>query len=85
MRSGPNQGHYISLTKSSDTWLIFDDENVEVIDEKTIQAFFGSSQEASPSLECGYILFYQAKDMDISSYEAMVKGQFPDVDPVSAD
>lgn len=57
---------------------------MEVVDEKTIQAFFGSSQEQAPSLECGYILFYQAKDMDVSSYEALVKGQFPEVEVMSA-
>jgi len=64
--------------------LIFDDDNVEVVDEKTIQNFFGSSQELSPSLECGYILFYQAKDMDVTSYEALIKGQFPDVEPMTS-
>jgi ubiquitin carboxyl-terminal hydrolase 12/46 len=69
--SGPNQGHYISLIKSSNNWLVFDDETVEPVDEKAIQQFFGSSHELPISMESGYILFYQAKDMDLTAYENM--------------
>lgn len=58
-RSGPNHGHYIAIIKSSGQWLVFDDENVEAIDERIIQNFFGSTQETMGGNECGYILFYQ--------------------------
>lgn len=28
--SGPNRGHYISIVKSHDFWLLFDDDMVDV-------------------------------------------------------
>ncbi|OIV98438.1 hypothetical protein TanjilG_16765 [Lupinus angustifolius] len=58
--SGPNHGHYVSLVKSHNHWLFFDDENVEMIDESAIQTFFGSSQEYSSNTDHGYILFYES-------------------------
>ncbi|XP_020241110.1 ubiquitin carboxyl-terminal hydrolase 3-like isoform X2 [Asparagus officinalis] len=57
--SGPNHGHYVSLIKSHDHWLCFDDENVEMIDEAMMQTFFGSAQEYSSNTDHGYILFYE--------------------------
>ncbi|XP_078440047.1 ubiquitin carboxyl-terminal hydrolase 3 [Wolffia australiana] len=57
--SGPNHGHYVSLVKSHNHWLFFDDENVEMIDESAVQTFFGSSQEFSSNTDHGYILFYE--------------------------
>jgi hypothetical protein len=53
------------VAKSHDKWLIFDDDVVELVDEKTLQSFFGSTYDITPSLESGYILFYQAKDMNL--------------------
>ncbi|PIN10990.1 Ubiquitin-specific protease [Handroanthus impetiginosus] len=58
---GPNHGHYISLVKSHNHWLLFDDENVEIIDESAIQTFFGSAQEYSNNTDHGYILFYESQ------------------------
>ncbi|XP_039012550.1 ubiquitin carboxyl-terminal hydrolase 3-like isoform X2 [Hibiscus syriacus] len=58
--SGPNHGHYVSLVKSYDHWLFFDDENVEMIDESAVQTFFGSAQEYSSNTDHGYILFYES-------------------------
>ncbi|KAI8540801.1 hypothetical protein RHMOL_Rhmol08G0013200 [Rhododendron molle] len=57
--SGPNHGHYVSLVKSHNHWLFFDDENVEIIDESAVQTFFGSAQEYSSNTDHGYILFYE--------------------------
>lgn len=57
---GPNHGHYVSLVKSHNHWLFFDDENVEMIDESAVQTFFGSAQEYSSNTDHGYILFYQS-------------------------
>ncbi|KAK6791917.1 hypothetical protein RDI58_010998 [Solanum bulbocastanum] len=51
--SGPNHGHYVSLVKSHNHWLFFDDENVEMIDESAVQTFFGSSQEYSSNTDHG--------------------------------
>ena len=58
--SGPNHGHYVSLVKSHNHWLFFDDENVEMIDESAVQTFFGSTQEYSSNTDHGYILFYES-------------------------
>eukprot|EP00262_Sarcandra_glabra_P008823 TRINITY_DN2264_c0_g1_i1.p1 TRINITY_DN2264_c0_g1~~TRINITY_DN2264_c0_g1_i1.p1 ORF type:complete len:372 (-),score=61.15 TRINITY_DN2264_c0_g1_i1:207-1322(-) len=58
--SGPNHGHYVSLVKSHNHWLFFDDENVEIIDETAVQTFFGSAQEYSSNTDHGYILFYES-------------------------
>ncbi len=60
--SGPNHGHYVSLVKSHNHWLFFDDENVEIIDESVVQTFFGSTQEYSNNTDHGYILFYESLD-----------------------
>eukprot|EP00123_Amoebidium_parasiticum_P004565 comp15853_c0_seq1/m.13180 comp15853_c0_seq1/g.13180 ORF comp15853_c0_seq1/g.13180 comp15853_c0_seq1/m.13180 type:complete len:493 (-) comp15853_c0_seq1:268-1746(-) len=61
--SGPNHGHYISIVKSYDCWLIFDDDIVELMDERGIQSFFGAchDRDNAQSSESGYILFYQAR------------------------
>ncbi|KAK9166967.1 hypothetical protein Scep_002158 [Stephania cephalantha] len=65
--SGPNHGHYVSLVKSHNHWLFFDDENVEMIDESAVQTFFGSSQEYSSNTDHGYILFYESIASDNKS------------------
>lgn len=62
--SGPNHGHYVSLVKSHNHWLFFDDETVEPIDEAMVQTFFGSSQEYSNNTDHGYILFYESQRAD---------------------
>lgn len=63
--SGPNQGHYVSLIKSHDQWLLFDDDCVEPKDESEIQSVYGVTQDSAQSTEAGYILFYE----QTSSYE----------------
>ncbi|KAG8893663.1 hypothetical protein FRC01_013447, partial [Tulasnella sp. 417] len=40
---GPHHGHYITLVKASTTWLLFDDDAVEVIKESDIPKYFGDS------------------------------------------
>eukprot|EP00742_Colponemidia_sp_Colp-10_P002945 GILJ01003142.1.p1 GENE.GILJ01003142.1~~GILJ01003142.1.p1 ORF type:complete len:357 (+),score=49.31 GILJ01003142.1:43-1113(+) len=64
--SGPMHGHYISLVKSHNHWLLFDDDVTELVDEQTLQSCFGSSQEVGQSTECGYILFYESVDSNAS-------------------
>ncbi|XP_057803995.1 ubiquitin carboxyl-terminal hydrolase 4-like isoform X2 [Salvia miltiorrhiza] len=65
--TGPNHGHYVSLVKSHNHWLFFDDENAEMIDESAIQTFFGSAQEYSSNTDHGYILFYESLSGDNKS------------------
>lgn len=60
--SGPNHGHYVSMIKSANTWLLFDDDNIDVIQESDIMSCFGSSSDVVTNTDCGYLLFYQAAD-----------------------
>lgn len=58
--SGPHHGHYVSLIKSHNNWVFFDDENVDSITESQVQTTFGSTQEYSnTNMDHGYILFYE--------------------------
>eukprot|EP01112_Ceratiomyxa_fruticulosa_P009353 TRINITY_DN2438_c0_g1_i2.p1 TRINITY_DN2438_c0_g1~~TRINITY_DN2438_c0_g1_i2.p1 ORF type:complete len:341 (-),score=49.53 TRINITY_DN2438_c0_g1_i2:128-1150(-) len=60
--SGPNHGHYISMVKSHGHWLIYDDDNIDVISENDIATCFGSSHDVMMgSTDCGYLLFYQSE------------------------
>ncbi|XP_073225416.1 ubiquitin carboxyl-terminal hydrolase 4-like isoform X2 [Cicer arietinum] len=58
--SGPNHGHYVCLVKSHNHWLCFDDETVEVVDEPSVQTFFGSTYDFNNNTDHGYILFYDS-------------------------
>ncbi|XP_022176066.1 ubiquitin carboxyl-terminal hydrolase 12 isoform X2 [Myzus persicae] len=60
--SGPNRGHYISIVKSHDFWLLFDDDMVDKIDQSAIEDFYGLTSDLQKSSETGYILFYQSRD-----------------------
>jgi hypothetical protein len=42
-------GHYVSLIKSHNNWLFFDDDSVDGISESQIQSTFGSTQEYNSS------------------------------------
>eukprot|EP01103_Thecamoeba_quadrilineata_P015522 TRINITY_DN4934_c0_g2_i1.p1 TRINITY_DN4934_c0_g2~~TRINITY_DN4934_c0_g2_i1.p1 ORF type:complete len:368 (+),score=58.48 TRINITY_DN4934_c0_g2_i1:12-1115(+) len=61
--SGPNHGHYVSYIKSYNNWLVFDDDNVEMMEETSIQSCFGSTQERTQTSHCGYLLFYQSRSL----------------------
>ncbi|KAF9912941.1 hypothetical protein EC991_007555 [Linnemannia zychae] len=65
--SGPHHGHYVAVVKHLDKWLLFDDETVETIDETDIHKYFGDSAQ----LGSGYVLFYQARDLDMSTIVPM--------------
>lgn len=52
-------GHYVSLVKSHNSWLFFDDESVEPISEHTVQTTFGATQDYSNNMDHGYILMYE--------------------------
>lgn len=59
----PNRGHYITVVKSNNFWLLFDDDIVDKIDSSTIEDFFGLSEGGiQKNSESAYILFYQARD-----------------------
>nr|XP_002120616.1 ubiquitin carboxyl-terminal hydrolase 46-like [Ciona intestinalis] len=58
--SGPYRGHYVSIVKSHDMWLLFDDDNVEKLEPSGMEDFYGVT--ADKNSESGYILFYQSKE-----------------------
>ncbi|BGP01333.1 Ubiquitin carboxyl-terminal hydrolase 13 [Rhodotorula toruloides] len=57
---GPHHGHYIAIVKSGKRWIVFDDNNVYPIEQNDISRYFGDT----PGQGSGYILFYQATDLD---------------------
>uniref|UniRef100_A0A0D9VHF0 Ubiquitin carboxyl-terminal hydrolase n=1 Tax=Leersia perrieri TaxID=77586 RepID=A0A0D9VHF0_9ORYZ len=57
--SSPNHGHYVTQIKSHGNWLSFDDDTVQISEESTLQAFYGSPRENCANTEHGYILFYE--------------------------
>ncbi|BGP54503.1 hypothetical protein JCM8202_001583 [Rhodotorula sphaerocarpa] len=62
---GPHHGHYITVVKSGKRWIVFDDNNVFPIEENEISRFFGDT----PGQGSGYVLFYQAVDLDWSGID----------------
>ncbi|KAK4053434.1 hypothetical protein OIV83_001600 [Microbotryomycetes sp. JL201] len=63
--AGPTHGHYITIVKSGARWIVFDDVNVYPIDQSDISKFFGDT----PGHGSGYVLFYQAVDLDLGGLE----------------
>ncbi|KAJ3029779.1 UNVERIFIED_CONTAM: Ubiquitin carboxyl-terminal hydrolase 12 [Siphonaria sp. JEL0065] len=59
---GPHQGHYITIAKSGDHWILFDDENVDRIDESELSRFFGDVNQPGT----GYIFMYERVGFDVS-------------------
>ncbi|KAK4686527.1 hypothetical protein P7C73_g3587, partial [Tremellales sp. Uapishka_1] len=59
-RFGPHHGHYVAIVRSGGRWVMCDDENVEPIDEQDIPRYFGDYPSGA-----GYVLFYQAVDLDL--------------------
>ncbi|KAJ9093452.1 hypothetical protein QFC20_007134 [Naganishia adeliensis] len=57
-----NQGHYVAAVKAKGNWMLCDDENVEPITEADLIRYFGEYQAGA-----GYVLFYQAADIDLVS------------------
>ncbi|KAH8099879.1 hypothetical protein BXZ70DRAFT_224466 [Cristinia sonorae] len=62
--AGPHHGHYVSIIKTRDNWLLFDDDNVDVIKEADIPKYFGDSGTNNGS---AYVLYYQAVDLNVAA------------------
>ncbi|KAH6562365.1 hypothetical protein BASA62_009209 [Batrachochytrium salamandrivorans] len=58
--SGPQSGHYVSLIKSENQWMLFDDDDVSIVDEADLFQYFGDSS----SLGTGYFYIFTAVDFD---------------------
>ncbi|GAA6002152.1 hypothetical protein JCM10207_003099 [Rhodosporidiobolus poonsookiae] len=65
---GPHHGHYITIVKSGSRWIVFDDNNVYPIEQSDIPRYFGDT----PGQGSGYVLFYQAVDIDFSGFDIPV-------------
>lgn len=79
--TGPYHGHYIAVIKSLGRWLVFDDTNVQEIDEADIEKYYGDL----PGTGSGYVLFYQANDLtaDDPETKTMMPSQHsPDASPL---
>ncbi|KAI9100456.1 hypothetical protein DFS34DRAFT_648371 [Phlyctochytrium arcticum] len=57
---GPHHGHYVTLIKSHDQWLLFDDDDVSPVEESELPKYYGDTN----SVGCGYIFFYTAADFN---------------------
>ncbi|KAJ2549037.1 hypothetical protein EV175_004597 [Coemansia sp. RSA 1933] len=62
---GPFHGHYISIVRSCDKWVLFDDDCVEIISEDELNNYFGDS----PNFGSGYVLFYERTDFDPMGFD----------------
>ncbi|KAJ1648607.1 hypothetical protein LPJ64_000061 [Coemansia asiatica] len=62
---GPFHGHYISIVRSDDKWVLFDDDCVEIIQENELNNYFGDL----PGFGSGYVLFYERTDFDPMQYD----------------
>lgn len=59
---GPDSGHYVTIIKNAERWLLFDDENVSEVDEADLPKYFGDT----PGVGSGYVLFYESvPDSDV--------------------
>ncbi|KAH7105019.1 hypothetical protein BKA62DRAFT_691416 [Auriculariales sp. MPI-PUGE-AT-0066] len=56
--AGPHHGHYIAIVRTRDQWLIYDDNNVDILKDEQIPKYFGDA-----GVGAGYVLFYQAVDI----------------------
>ncbi|KAJ1905160.1 hypothetical protein LPJ81_002080 [Coemansia sp. IMI 209127] len=62
---GPFHGHYISIVRSGDKWVLFDDDCVEIISENELSNYFGDF----PNFGSGYVLFYERADFDPMDFD----------------
>ena len=57
---GMSYGHYVSLIRSHEFWLKFDDHDVSLADEKLLSMIYGCSNDDTYSTwACAYMLFYE--------------------------
>ncbi|ORY72796.1 cysteine proteinase [Neocallimastix californiae] len=61
--NGPYHGHYVTVVRGNNTWLMCDDENVVPINDLVLQSYFGDLN----NYRCGYIFFYQADNFTVDS------------------
>jgi len=67
--AGLHHGHYVAIVKSGERWLLFDDDTVTPVDEGDLHKYYGDT----PGYGSGYVLFYQAVDLDVESLAPSTK------------
>ncbi|KAL5039244.1 hypothetical protein BDV3_002622 [Batrachochytrium dendrobatidis] len=58
--SSPQSGHYVALIKSENQWMLFDDDDVRIIEEADLFQYFGDSN----LFGTGYFYLFTAVDFD---------------------
>ena len=56
-------GHYYSVARVQNKWIRFDDEKVDVVNERLLRNFYGVSNGKSGSWPCAYMLVYESEDV----------------------
>lgn len=54
-----NHGHYFSLIKRHDQWILFDDDHFEPVSESFVERTFGNNKAYAKNTDRCYILFYE--------------------------
>eukprot|EP00730_Choanoeca_flexa_P018809 TRINITY_DN9165_c0_g1_i3.p1 TRINITY_DN9165_c0_g1~~TRINITY_DN9165_c0_g1_i3.p1 ORF type:complete len:473 (+),score=79.55 TRINITY_DN9165_c0_g1_i3:196-1614(+) len=75
-----SRGHYISMVKSGEHWLLYDDDRVEQMSEYDLEVFFGHTELQSSNnrnSETAYLLFYQARDCDVNVLNTSAQRSVP--------
>ncbi|KAJ3219535.1 hypothetical protein HDU67_000480 [Dinochytrium kinnereticum] len=67
---GPYHGHYVSVVKSGSSWVLFDDDSVETVEESELQRYYGDHNSPGTA----YILFYEKVDLDYGRIINAMKG-----------
>jgi ubiquitin carboxyl-terminal hydrolase 12/46 len=62
--SGPNSGHYKSIVKNDNRWIMFDDDVVTIENEAFVRSLFGCPGEHVGINDTGYMLFYMDEGSD---------------------
>lgn len=63
--SGTTWGHYACFVKCHDSWFLFDDEKITVVEEEKVMQVFGSEHVSNPKCkQDGYLLFYEMENPD---------------------
>ncbi|RHY57590.1 hypothetical protein DYB30_006079 [Aphanomyces astaci] len=57
--NGTDHGHYVSMIRCQDTWVCFDDESVQMVDDDMLEHCVGrGNTEDRTNTATGYLLFY---------------------------
>src|SRR5690242_10244414 len=81
-RSGPNHGHYITIVRRGNKWIVFDDDLVEVLQlgppclpapilccaQEIDELELNKYYGEYPGTGSGYVLFYEASELEMQVF-----------------